>query len=270
MDLPPLDIAPGIRCIPVRSPTLPPATHTNVWVLGIHRLTVVDPASPWDDEQARLFGALSQLGAVERIVLTHHHHDHHQGAGPLARLTGAPVYAHPETRARLTLETEVLVDGGTFDTDAGPVVAHHTPGHAPGHLALQTASGHLVAGDLVAGVGTILIEPEDDGHLATYLDSLARMRDLRPTALLPAHGPVLDDPTAALTHYIEHRHARTTQVRESLARRSPARPLDLAADVYADLDPRFHALAARQIEAHLIWLAEQGLAASTEAGWISC
>lgn len=269
MEHPPLDVAPGIRCIPVRSPTLPPATHTNVWVLGERRLTVIDPASPWTDEQARLWETLSGLGVVERIVLTHHHHDHHQGAEPLALLTGAPVYAHPETRARLPLETLPLVDGGTFDTDAGTVVAHHTPGHAPGHLVLQTPSGHLVAGDLVAGVGTILIEPEDDGHLGLYLRSLERVRALAPVALLPAHGPVLDDPQATLTHYLEHRHARTDQIRGSLPGRQPAEPIALAADVYPDLDARFHALAARQIEAHLIWLEEQGEVERTEAGWIS-
>ena len=68
MEHPPLDVAPGIRCIPVRSPTLPPATHTNVWVLGERRLTVIDPASPWTDEQARLWETLSGLGVVERIL----------------------------------------------------------------------------------------------------------------------------------------------------------------------------------------------------------
>ena len=44
----------GVGVIPVRSPTLPPATHTNVWVLGEHHVTVIDPASPFRQEQERL------------------------------------------------------------------------------------------------------------------------------------------------------------------------------------------------------------------------
>ena len=45
---------PGIEVVPVRTPTVPPATHTNTYVVGDGLLTVIDPASPWDDEQTRL------------------------------------------------------------------------------------------------------------------------------------------------------------------------------------------------------------------------
>ncbi|MCB9671690.1 MAG: MBL fold metallo-hydrolase [Alphaproteobacteria bacterium] len=251
--------------MPVRSPTLPPATHTNVWVLGQHTLTVVDPASPWADEQDRLREALDGMGRVERIVLTHHHHDHVQGAEALAEATGAPILAHPETVARLAFD--VLPLGDRFTTDTGDVVVRFTPGHAPGHVALQAPSGHLVAGDLVAGTGTILIEPDDDGHLGTYLASLAAMRDLHPVALLPAHGPVLDDAVHTLDTYIAHRHMRTDQIRRALAPLASATPTELAPRVYVDLDPRLHPLAARQITAHLVWLAEQGEVEARDGRW---
>src|SRR5438067_1163619 len=87
--------APAIRCLPVRTPTLPPATHTNVYVVGEGALAVVDPASPWADEQERLDGWLDDLaatgvGRVEEILLTHHHVDHVSGAAHLpARRAGA-------------------------------------------------------------------------------------------------------------------------------------------------------------------------------------
>jgi hypothetical protein len=37
---------PGVARVAVRTPTLPPATHTNTWVLGEGDLTVVDPLPP--------------------------------------------------------------------------------------------------------------------------------------------------------------------------------------------------------------------------------
>ena len=42
------------RDVPLRTPTLPPATHTNCLLLGDAELWVVDPGSPWPEEQAVL------------------------------------------------------------------------------------------------------------------------------------------------------------------------------------------------------------------------
>src|SRR5690606_38154488 len=97
-------VAPGVRVLAVRSPTLPPATHTNCYVAGTDRLTVFDPASPWPEEQARLAEALDAAGRVERVVLTHHHPDHVSGTEALRRHLAdlghdVPVLAHPRTAA---------------------------------------------------------------------------------------------------------------------------------------------------------------------------
>lgn len=252
----------------MRSPTLPPATHTNVWVLGHQRLTLVDPASPYADEQARLDDVIASWGTVERIVLTHHHHDHHQDTARLAAKHGVPVLAHPDTAARLPhLTIEPVRHLQSIPTDGGDLLVHHTPGHAPGHIALHTPQGPIVAGDLVAGTGTIAIDPDDDGHLATYLASLVALRALRGSALLPAHGPVLHDPDAIIDHYIAHRNGRTDQFLRTLVDGGPQSPLDIARTVYTELDPRFHPLAAVQVRAHLQHLLERGRVDHTDGVW---
>lgn len=257
-----IEVAPGVRGFAVRSPTLPPATHTNVWILGHDRLTVIDPASPWASEQQALWEALEQLDRpIERILLTHHHHDHVSGAVDLQQRCGAPIVAHPATQERVRFATEPAQPGPLEDLQL-----IHTPGHAPGHLVVLHPSGACVAGDMVAGVGTIAIDPDDAGHLGTYLASLALLRELGARWLLPAHGPVLDDPIAILDHYIAHRHARTDQIRAALAHADT--PLGLAAHVYAELDPRFHPLAAVQIRAHLTWLEEQGEVSRSGERWL--
>ena len=69
--------------------------------------------------------------------------------------------------------------------------AHHTPGHAPGHLAFHLRERRaLIAGDMVGGMSTILIDPEQ-GDMGAYLDSLERLRRLDCRTLLPGHGPPL-------------------------------------------------------------------------------
>ena len=277
-------LAPGIAVVPVRTPTLPPATHTNTYVVGEGALSVFDPASPWEDEQGRLAQALAQRidrgEHIERIVLTHHHHDHVGGAVALrdwlaARGTPAPIVAHPATADLVAPYIEVdqpWVDGEHLDCGGRNLTAHHTPGHAPGHLVfLDGEDGSMIAGDMVAGIGTIAISPED-GHLGQYLASLQQMIDLGPSALLPAHGDPLRHPTEVLSFYIAHRHGRTEQIRSALHTRGRSTALELAQAVYGgELDPRFMPLAAMQVTSHLRWLVEHDLArtADGEGTWMA-
>lgn len=246
-----------LAVVPVRSPTLPPATHTNCWLLGRDRLVVVDPASPWaEPQQALLDGLLGR--PVRAVFLTHHHPDHTSGLAELVRQTGAEVWAHPQTASRVRHRVDRLVqDGEILDLDGSRWTALHTPGHAPGHLCLLDEEGTVVAGDMVAGTGTIVLDPPE-GHLGQYLASLQRLSDLGAERLLPAHGPVIEDGQALLAEYIAHRHQRSDQVRSALARRAPARPLDLVPDIYPELPALFHPVAARQVLCHLQWLDDQG------------
>lgn len=260
--------SPAVERLSLRTPTLAPATHTNVWLLGAGEITVVDPASPYDDERATLHARLAErIGRGERVarlLLTHHHHDHVGGALALraflqARGLDAPIAAHPANTGWLPEALpidEPVADGVLIDGWR----ALHTPGHAPGHLVLHhEPSGEAVAGDLVAGVGTILIGP-DDGHLGTYLASLDRVRAAGVQRLHPAHGPSLEHAEQVLAFYIAHRHQRSAAILEALDRLGEASAEELAPRVYAELHPSVLPVAAVQIGSHLRWLGERGAA----------
>ena len=251
-------ITEGVGVFPGQTPTLPPATHTNVWVLGDHHVIVVDPASPYPEHLARLDAAM-EMFMVEKIVLTHPHHDHVSGAEDLKARTGAPLAAHalPAERVGFPVD-EILEDGDILATDAGFWRAIHTPGHASGHLCLHNPGlSMLVAGDMVAGVGTILLDPPE-GNLGLYLDSLAQLKALKPSTLLPAHGPPIEDGVACLQEYIDHRQMRTQQVLDTLREHPSAKASDLVPVIYADIPTSFHGIAARQVLCHLQWLHTQG------------
>lgn len=268
-------LLPRIARVPVRTPTLAPATHTNTWVLGEGDMAVFDPASPWEGEQRMLYELLAERVAigerVTHIVLTHHHHDHVAGAVALRDALGGdvPILAHEATAERVNMRIDATLDeGDTLEVGGCTLDILHTPGHAPGHLVFKDRhTGAVVAGDMVAGIGTILIEP-GDGHLGQYLDSLARMKAGGLTSLLPAHGPLLEQGEAVLAFYIAHRHQRTEQIRQALVSRGASTPMELAERVYAGvIEPSAYPIAAVQISSHLQWMVEHGLATTDGECW---
>ena len=265
----------GLRVLPLRSPTLPPATHTNTSFVGTKRIFVVDPAPPAQADRDTLVGAvtwLRQLGAVPTaVVLTHHHPDHCGAAAWLADACELPIWAHPGTQALVgssltvdrTLAEGTWLEGGPARSDRWLVL--HTPGHASDHLVLWDPIGRrLVAGDMVAGVGTIVVAPPD-GHMATYLDQLRRLKALGATHLVPAHGDVIDDPEAVLGFTLAHRLKREAKVLAGL-RPEACSLSELTARAYDDVPRALHPLAARAALAHLIKLADDGRARRTGDG----
>lgn len=269
------DAAPGVRVQPLRTPTLPPAAHTGCYVVGAAtgagELVVVDPASPYPDEQASLDAWLDAEAAAGRrvaaIALTHHHGDHVGGAAHLAARVGAPVVAHPETARRLAgvVRVDRTIDDGD-ELAAGDVVARavHTPGHAPGHLCFAVGDA-LICGDMVAGVGTILVDPSE-GDMREYLGSLARMQALAPRLLLPAHGPVITDAAGKLREYVAHRLMREARIAAALADAGAATASALVARAYDDTPRPLWPLAERSLVAHLIKLERDGRARVTDDG----
>jgi glyoxylase-like metal-dependent hydrolase (beta-lactamase superfamily II) len=274
----PRNVTRGVELFPALTPTLPPATHTNSYALGEREVLLVEPATPFDDERrawlewARAIEA--QGRTLRAIVLTHHHADHVGGAAFLARELGLPIWAHDATAARLPgIEVHRrMVDGETI-TLAGAAPqrwrALHTPGHAPGHLCFwNEEGGALIAGDMVASVGTILIEPKD-GDMIEYLAQLERLASLGAIVALPAHGDPIDAPHELFRRYVAHRLGREAKVTAALDHReaSPASLDELVPEVYADTSPMMWPFARMSLEAHLIKLEREGRAARTGELW---
>src|SRR5690606_2052332 len=271
------EVAPGISMLPLKTPTLPPAEHTNVFFVGTGECVLVEPASPYAREVSRVVAMVdAQIEAgrqPQAILATHHHPDHIGGARVLSEKLGLPLWAHRHTAERLRGVVEfsrLLEDGERIELD-GPEQVElecvHTPGHAPGHLCfLDRRSGVMIAGDMVAGVGTILVEP-GDGDMALYLASLAAMAAREPTRLLPAHGGIIADPRRCLEGYIEHRRQRESKVLDALTRMErPATAAELVPWAYQDAPKTVWPLAARATEAHLLKLVAEGRATRAARG----
>lgn len=269
------EVSPQLFALPVRTPTLPPATHTNAYLVrGKEGSLLVEPASPFPDEVGRLAQILEAEGdALRALLVTHHHADHVGGAAALRSRVGVPLWAHRDTAARLDPDVPVdrwLEDGERLELGGRSLEVLHTPGHAPGHICLlDDRSGAAMVGDLVAGVGTILIDPDDDGDMAAYLASLRRLAARGPRLLLPAHGPPVPDAVGRLERYVRHRLDREAKVVRALTQHGgPARAADLVPVAYDDAPRAVWPLAARSIEAHLGKLSQEGRITGTDEGWL--
>jgi endoribonuclease LACTB2 len=270
----PIEFQRGVRLVALRTATLLPATHTNCWLLGQGELLVVDPGASEPAEINRLVERLQALegeGLTPRaIFLTHHHLDHVSGVGQLVERLGLPVWCHPRTADRLDVRPgRVLADGEVLTLEGEPDMRWrvlHTPGHARGHLCLMDEASHAaVVGDMVAGVGTILIDPPE-GEMAEYLRQLRRLRDLPVRALYPAHGPPLPDGPSALEGYLAHRAAREARVLASL-HRGPRTLEEVSTEAYADTPTAWPPLAERSTLAILEKLVSEGAARVEAERW---
>ncbi len=107
------------------------------------------------------------------------------------------------------------------------------------------------------GRGTSVVA-HPDGALGPYLDSLRRLHalasDVGVDPVLPGHGPVIDDPPAVLSYYLQHRAERLDQVRAAVAAGATP-PREVVERVYADVDPTLWPAAELSVRAQLDYLA---------------
>lgn len=270
----------SLELFAARTPTLLPATHTSSYALGGRQVVLVEPATPYEDEQRAWLTWARALASQGRelvaIVATHHHADHVGGLDVLSRELDLPVWAHEATAARLDAALRARVTRALEDGEAivleGPRTESwrvlHTPGHAPGHLCLFEEQTHTaIVGDMVASVGTILIAP-GDGDMQVYLAQLERLAELGVRLALPAHGDPIDEPTALFRAYIAHRLAREARVLDAVrqAGHEGADAAALVPEAYADAPAHIWPLAKLSLEMHLEKLEREGRIERVRAG----
>lgn len=252
----------GVEVVPVRTATLPPADHTNCYLVGDPDgdFIVVDPAFRHREGMEKVAEAVERHnGNLVAVFYTHGHSDHLADKGLLKEAFDVPIWSASPSADR------VLKDGEKLQLGNQEWTVLHTPGHHPEHLCLISQSG-LVAGDMVAGIGTILIPP-NEGDMIQYIDQLERLLDLDPHLIFPSHGPVIPLPERLLERYISHRANRHNRVLEAID--SGLKIIEeIAKYAYADTPDAHPGLAIDQTLSHLISHEKVGNVRKSGQHWV--
>lgn len=218
------EILPGVHLVDGIDPSPDFSTHVYLLKDKGASWTLIDTGLPGAHETVAKYLAQQKIepSAVKKILITHLHRDHVGSLKALAAHTRAKTFAHWIEAAYIACDPkyegpgsppaepfvvdETLKDGDSIDA-AGGLIAYHTPGHTPGHVAYyQPERKLLFSGDLFFGEeqGAILTVPEYSFHIPTAVISARRMAKLSVDSLMTYHGgPILKDGGKAVRAVVE-------------------------------------------------------------------
>lgn len=226
------------------------------------RMVMVDSGEPYRAWTRQILDYHAELGRpkISAIVITHGHGDHIGGLDRIQDVLDCPVRCHPKLEPRLTHQlgkgcVEKLRSREVIPTGGGASLrAYYTPGHEDDHISYYLAAGRGVfSGDTILGNSSSSVR-----NLAQYMKSLELLARLKPAMLFPGHGQIIQNGTARIKWYIDHRQQREEQVMSAI--KSGASSVDeIVRAVYPrNLRSNLRGAAARNVRTHLEKLREEG------------
>ena len=275
-----IEYANGVELVPIPTDTLPPATHTDCYVLGHPggSRILVDPAARSIEALEILRNKVAEIeesgSKIIATVFTHKHPDHIGDLGKISKIYRAPIFASEETLSDFPTNTpwfrrRTLSEGDIIKIDDEKWSVIETHGHCRGHICLVGEAG-IVSGDNAVLFGTILV-PSSDGNMNEYLAGLERLRDLDPSLLFPGHGPMVANPRRLLTRYLNHRkkrHLRVLDAVKVMEDYGGGTLESITREAYADTPDAHPNLAMDQTYSHLLALEESGNIRQGDGIWI--
>ena len=242
---------------------------TNAYLVGTDDLALIDPGPAIDSHVEALLAA--GAGRIKWILCTHTHMDHSPAAQRIKEATGAIVMGRPAPRGasqdQAFAPDRILEHSERVECGSVTLRAIHTPGHASNHLCyLLEQTRMLFTGDHVMQGSTVVINPPD-GDMRSYLASLEMLLAEDVAILAPGHGYLIGRPHKEVKRLIAHRMAREAKVVAAMQKLGPATLEALVPEVYADVSPKLHPVAARSLTAHLGKLSAEQRAVEQNGRW---
>lgn len=214
---------------------------------------------------------VSEKVEIDKILITHWHHDHIDGVKDvtqLERVKNAEIWKFPRSDEKesydfpvkeLTEAQEFPLDG----KDGGCLRVVYTPGHTTDHVCLTLSTDNsLFSGDCILGETTAVFE-----DLYDYMQSLDKILKLRPSVIYPGHGSVVADPIDKIEYYIKHRKQRESQILNCL-KSQPQQSfteLEIVEQIYVGTPKELFPAAAYNVNHHLNKLRKEQLVTDVKA-----
>ena len=153
----------------------------------------------------------SEAAILSHVLITHWHHDH---VGGVNDVSSHSPHAIIHKNGPVAGQSDIK-DGQKFVVKGATLRAFHCPGHTKDHMAfILEEEDAMFTGDNLLGHGTAVFE-----DLASYMDSLERMKQQFSGRAYPAHGAVVPDGKLKIDEYIAHRKQREEEIIQSLSSR---------------------------------------------------
>lgn len=191
------------------------------------------------------------------------------GAGEAAEAVG-PAEAFAEF-TEIAVPDRELNDGDLADVPGWRLRAVHTPGHTPGHLCfVDEETRRFFSGDHVLPRITpnISLLPTGGHPLASYLTSLAKVRDLDVDEIFPAHEWRFRGLAERADGIAAHHERRLAELLAAVADHPDATPWILAGKLtwsrsWDQYSGRMRITAVTETAAHVVELLDRGLIVSS-------
>lgn len=259
----PFRLNPLVRRLVAPNPGPMTGPGTNTYLIGNEEVAVLDPGPAIPEH----IEAILEAGGdrIRWIVCTHTHPDHSPAWQAVAEATGAEVIGAPPADDMFQDDTfKPTVDlkhDDTLQTAEFTLRAVHTPGHVSNHYCFFLEQAQMLfAGDHIMNGSTVVIIPPS-GNMKAYIESLQLLLTYPLKTIAPGHGDVLEDSAAVVEWLVNHRLQREAKVLKGLRGFESASLDDLVTVVYDDVDVSLHPMAKLSLEAHLIKLQTEELAA---------
>lgn len=153
----------------------------NIWYLENSEDVLID-AGTGDSWQS-----VKNLEKIDKVVVTHSHHDHVENLAKIVEMFGPEVYAYePEN---LDVEAEEIRDGDQVRICGELFEVIHTPGHRDDSICLYSPeSGKLFTGDLLFPDGGFGRTDLDEGDREKLIESIENISRLQVDSFYPGHG----------------------------------------------------------------------------------
>jgi hydroxyacylglutathione hydrolase len=158
----------------------------NIWYLENSENVLIDTGTgdSWKN--------IEQLEELDKVVVTHSHHDHVDNLEKTLEKFGPKVFAFAPDN--LEVEAETVEEGDMIELCGEEFEVFHTPGHKNDSICLYShESGKLFTGDLIFPEGGFGRTDLEEGDRDSLIESIENISGLDVSSFYPGHEDAVEE-----------------------------------------------------------------------------